>query len=321
MEKLPGTPLAQLWTSMALEARVRVAQRVAEWVDELSRCRFGQLGSLYPSVKGNLGAFQVGRTISFDLYRGRGLQFDINHGPFDSAQQYYQAIISTRKADVNFYAQTEQGKRLLTGEAPGGVGSDEPSPEIEEHPHEDGKIYSLADMHGIPKSCDALSEILPRVFPQEPPGKPCMVMYHHDLSSNNILIDDAGDLVGLVDWEGVMIVPYSLATPYPRVLESVYGRQSSLLKGSRPSLSRTDDSRKIYDEGIDTRQLQEAFRKRLEELRSPWLRTFTERTIFMQEFSEELCGIQFNHPRTLKWIAALDGREDLDLAADKASRH
>ena len=189
--------------------------------------------------------------------------------------------------------------------------------ESEEHEHEDGMQYEEIDILGLPKACDALLNILPQVFPEDWPKKSPKVLYHHDISANNILVDDAGNLVGLVDWENILTVPYALADPYPPVLQSKYGERSSLLNGTPPCEGGDDDSKKIYDEMYEKKLLQEEFRTRLEELHSPWLRTFKEATVLIKE---NLAGIAFRHPRTLEWIEGLAGREDLGLPADVTSR-
>ena len=319
MEKMPGTPLSKVWGSMEWERKVHVTGRVAEWMDELSKCRFAQIGSLYHSSKWNLGGFEVGRAVNFDLYRGRCLQYELDRGPFASAKQFYQATISARRKDVNFYAETARKDDEGSGEDKASDETDERS-RSEEHEHGDGMEYEEIDILGLPQACDALLNILPQVFPGVSLEKTPNVLYHHDISGNNILVDGAGKLVGLVDWENVLTVPYALASPYPPVLQSMYGERESLLSGTPPCGSANDDSKKIYDDLYEKKQLKEVFRKRLEELQSPWLRTFKEPTVLVKEFKENLAGIAFRHPRTLEWVEGLAGRDDLRLPADVASR-
>ncbi|MCJ1365319.1 hypothetical protein MMC16_004440 [Acarospora aff. strigata] len=322
MEKMPGKPLAKVWDSLEYMSKLHVAKRVAEWVDELSRRRFGQIGSLYHSSKRNLGGFEVGRAVNFDLYRGRCLLYDIERGPFQSARQFYQAIISARQMDVNFYADNVQKDEVSAKDAKQEELNDgEEESDSEDHEHEDGMVYDAVDILGIPKACDALLSTLPQVFPQTSPDKPSMILYHHDISSNNILVNDHGEPTGLVDWENILTIPLALANPYPPVLQSIYGESPSFLNGTPPSDSATDDdSKKIYDDMYEKKQLKEVFRKRLEELKSPWLRTFKEATVLVKEFKDNLGGIAFRHPRTLEWVEGLEGRDDLGLPADTWSR-
>ncbi len=315
MEKLPGTSLAKVWDSLAMERKIHIAHSIAQWTDELSRCRFNRIGSLYHSVKGNLGGYEVGRAVDLELHRGRCLQYDIHRGPFDSAKQFYDAILATFKADVEFYAKTVDGQAILAK-----AERNEEDPYVEGHTHEDGRTYDARDMHGLPKTCDALSEILPRVFPQEPASKLSTVLYHQDMSQNNILVDDFGNPVGLVDWETAMTVPYTLAEPYPRALHCVEGEYSMLMNGASAFAADDEDSLKRYHEWLEMKQLRKVFRKRLEELRSPWLRTFTERTVLMKEFMDQSEALLLAHRKTLRWVEELKDREDLDLPADKESR-
>ncbi len=316
MEKIPGTPLAKVWDSMEWERKVYVAMRLAEWMDELSRCRFTKVGSLYHSSKANLGGFEVGPAVDFDFYRGRCLQYELDRGPFSTAQQFYQSSILSRRMDVNFYTENVQEDGEGSGEGKASEEKNQKS-ESEEHEHQDGMEYEKRAILGIPKACDALLKILPQVFPEDSPEKTPKVLYHHDISVSNILVDDAGNLVGLVDWENILTVPYALARPFPKALECIYGEDDTgMLDKPPPPESEEDDNRKTYDELYEKTQLQEVFRKRLEELQSPWLRTFTEATLLSKEFIWNLEGINFTFRRTKEWIDRLAGREDLGKTWD-----
>ena len=150
MEKMPGTPLAQVWGSLGWERKVCVARQVAEWMDELSRRRFTQVGSLYHSSKWILGGFEVGQAVNFDLYRGRCLQYKLDRGPFSSAEQFYRATISARRKDVDFYAETVQEEKEGLAE--------EKSPEdakmsdkAEEEPLEEEKKSDKAEEESLNK--------------------------------------------------------------------------------------------------------------------------------------------------------------------------
>ncbi len=315
MEKLPGTPLAEVWDSLALERKVHVTQCIAQWTDALSKCRFNHIGSLYYSTKGNLGGFEVGRAVALEFHRGRCLQYNIHRGPFDTAEEFYGGVLATCKADVDFYAETADGQAILAK-----AEQNEEDPYEERHTHEDGRTYDAGDMHGIPKACDALSKILPRVFPREPVSSPYTFLCHPDLSRNNILVDDLGNPVGLVDWENAMTVPHMLVEPYPLALHSAEETFSELTNGISGLAPDDEDLRKRYHEWLEMTQLRKVFRNRLEELRSPWLKTFTERTTLMKEFIGESAGLLLTHGRIRRWVEELDGREDLDLPADKESR-
>ncbi|KAK5168396.1 uncharacterized protein LTR77_006966 [Saxophila tyrrhenica] len=61
-----------------------------------------------------------------------------------------------------------------------------------------------------------LVHILPSIIPPEDNEQSIIV--HNDLSTNNILINDAGDPIAVVDWECVSALPLLRACQYPQLL-------------------------------------------------------------------------------------------------------
>jgi aminoglycoside phosphotransferase (APT) family kinase protein len=51
-----------------------------------------------------------------------------------------------------------------------------------------------------------LAPLIPQLFPPTTVDE-STYLYHPDLSANNILVNDQGNLTGIVDWECVMAAP------------------------------------------------------------------------------------------------------------------
>ncbi|CAI7617978.1 unnamed protein product [Penicillium glandicola] len=66
---------------------------------------------------------------------------------------------------------------------------------------------------------DNLKSLLPLVFPTDDADPEPSVIFHDDVSGHNILVDDNGELTGLLDWECVSAVPIWKACDYPDFLD------------------------------------------------------------------------------------------------------
>lgn len=63
-----------------------------------------------------------------------------------------------------------------------------------------------------------LADLLPKIFPsiQNPPER--TVVWHDDLSLQNIMVDDKGAVTAIIGWEGVATMPFWYATRMPSFL-------------------------------------------------------------------------------------------------------
>lgn len=151
--------------------------------------------------------------------------------------------------------------------------------------------YPLNDANGtfrdpftkIPKLCQSLQFVLPHLCPAEHLGRNSTVLHHWDISDNNVLIDDAGNPIALVDWEQVYTLPLSLIDPYPSAIFDRYDMSEAPepLKGDEDEdIADTHKQNMEYHENF---LLRKAFKERLEELRSPHLEAFKEPEFDLRE--------------------------------------
>jgi aminoglycoside phosphotransferase (APT) family kinase protein len=118
------------------------------------------------------------------------------------------------------------------------------------------------------------------------------MLFHHDLSMQNILVDDKGGLTGVIDWECVSILPLWAACDFPAFLQS-----KNL--DEEPSSAEYDLAEDFELEGYENAELY------LENLRNYNL------TQLRRLFLDEMRRIE---PRWVKIYESSQRQRDFDLA-------
>ncbi|KAK3370745.1 kinase-like domain-containing protein [Lasiosphaeria ovina] len=211
MEKMPGVSVSEFWDeTMPFDAKKRLAIDIAGHMKTLLQLRFPLLGNLYfsdiwPQVNhtpvtwqkhdpdrklsdpdDNLGldpAFVVGRMVSPSFYSDKRLLLQAHRGPYGTARDLVVARIDLLGQRI----------RRLT-----------PKPGTEYYCHLD---ESLAE--GGPEvleAFDELRQVAPRIFGDAEGPEDAKVLWHNDLSANNVLVNpDTFALTGVIDWESAGI--------------------------------------------------------------------------------------------------------------------
>ncbi|KAF9630384.1 Aminoglycoside phosphotransferase [Lasiodiplodia theobromae] len=222
MEKVQGRSYADAAWAFSFETRVNIHRKVADWIDELSRIKFDKIGSLYHDWSKPLSdrsSYTVGplneEEFKFDLR----LDYKLYRGPFSSMQQFTSSRIAFRMAEALDSRMEERAKYWEAKE------------KAEEEDDDTFKIdndietvsdprYSLEVLKRVPGYCLELQSILPIVFADEPVGIPGHSrLAHIDIHDENIMVDDAGNLVALLDWEQTMTMPLEWTSVYPKFID------------------------------------------------------------------------------------------------------
>lgn len=155
----------------------------------------------------------------------------------------------------------------------------------------------LAD---LPRVLESLRNALPSLV-EEPSGIVFSTMLmHHDISTDNILVNDQGEIKALVDWEMVCLHPPILKTPIPHFLDSfdnyeiprievmeLWG-QASFLRDCKTYI---------------LTKLRKAFQERLEELQSRYLLIFEDPSGLHDALYERIFDRWNHHGRqVLDWV-------------------
>ncbi|RPA89452.1 hypothetical protein L873DRAFT_1822816 [Choiromyces venosus 120613-1] len=214
MEKVHGVPLREVWPRMAISAKEEITKEVASCVLQMrALCRFDAIGSLY--CRGALeeeegvdvldakhDAYVIGPLVTaFFFVGGRRLKVRRDRGPYLNDHDYMLALTQVELEDMKLLQETT----------------------------EDAADYDedlAEDAPDIVHATHKLQDLLPSIFchPSTPlgaspdPPKGEFVLYHHDLSLSNVIVDPATcKVTGIVDWECVGIVP-TWGNTYPQFL-------------------------------------------------------------------------------------------------------
>ncbi|KAL6407258.1 putative kinase-like protein [Ilyonectria robusta] len=211
MERMPGKPLRQQWRSMSIDAKAALVRTVAQFQAELLRPanRFTSLGNILEADRDSVvmtdsppqevgsptkatppvndkGIFRIGPMVSPVFFWGPQKQLDKISGPFESSHGWLLARLNVMLSEQ---------ERI-----------------IKETPHDEDRQVAVRSLACAQKLC----RLLPKFFP--PSTREETVLWHHDLSDNNILVSDSGALAAIVDWECVSVVPMWRARDIPKFL-------------------------------------------------------------------------------------------------------
>ncbi|KAH7010312.1 kinase-like domain-containing protein [Ilyonectria destructans] len=187
MERMPGKPLRHQWRSMSIDAKAALVRAVAQFQAELlcPANRFTSVGNILEADRAS-GTFRIGPMVSPIFFWGPHKRPDTPCDPFESSHDWLLARLNV--------VLSEQGRI------------------IKETQQDEDRQVAVRSLACAQKLC----RLLPKFFP--PSTREETVLWHHDLSGNNILVDDSGALAAIVDWECVSAVPMWRARDIPKFL-------------------------------------------------------------------------------------------------------
>ncbi|KAK4465395.1 kinase-like protein [Cladorrhinum samala] len=192
MELMEGVPAHRRWRTMSMEQKVAFTQRIATFQAELSglgkpgsACAFRGIGSL------DLEKVAPGPLVSYELFMGNHLNYDVPRGPFRSSHDWLSALLSI--------IQLHQTAVLKKTD--------------DEDDQEDAEEILAAVRKLLP--------LVPKIFVPIPlESEPeATALYHHDLHLNNILVNEQGEITAVLDWECISALPLWMSTKVPKFLE------------------------------------------------------------------------------------------------------
>ncbi|KAH7095637.1 kinase-like domain-containing protein [Paraphoma chrysanthemicola] len=197
MERLEGRPLREKWHDLSWLKKGLIVQQVADFTAQLSRLKFPLIGSIYshnvyqhdehqPTSNHH---YTIGEAVTPTFFIEDHIQFDHPRGPFTTSLSFVTAHMQHFQHDIATQLQSD----------------DEDDRDDAEEMQE---VYNL--LHPL------ITQLFP---PSQPQNQEFTTLFHHDLSANNILVNPAGDLIGIVDWECTLTAPSWLAYQLPEFLE------------------------------------------------------------------------------------------------------
>ena len=210
MELMPGQPLRKRWRKLPTRNKEELIKQLVHYQARLFQKKFEGIGNIYetsgeavePIKKLKTGSgpisaqkstdinklpFTLGRIVSLIFFWGDHLMYDVPRGPFRSSHDWLHTRLT--------FILTDQERILKDSD-------------------DEGDIEDAENARNIAKR---LLDILPGIFPQSETES--TVLYHDDLSMQNILVDEMGKLTAVVDWECVSALPLWRACQIPALLE------------------------------------------------------------------------------------------------------
>lgn len=324
MEKMAGKPLDDYWDIYGYEfdrfdmnTKLQIARSVAEWVHELSKLVFEKIGSLYIDWDNPERCFKLGRLVHGEFICGERLGYRVYRGPFRDTEQFYRSVIDIQLQNVldpiqrtQFNARMMRVAELEQAEAEREeVEKESDSASSCSTDASDLKLdwYVEEDFTNVPRDCHALLSVLPLILPQNSSAQEPMTLYHFDMSQRNVLLDDCGNLVGLVDWEMIGTRPYDQLPVLPPFMDNGGHDITTLSDWTSGEKDRT--RARLEQEHAQTLMGRE-FRKYLEEKESPWLRTFATPPPVATQLKERVHQVPRRDSKITDWVKRIERGEE-----------
>jgi aminoglycoside phosphotransferase (APT) family kinase protein len=306
MELMAGVSAYKRWRRMSMAEKTWVVEQVAEYQSQLFRhsledAQFQSIGTLSPSnpAPGNPESEhspssdpKPGRIVSHMFFMGDHFNYDIARGPFRSSHDWldaYLSIIHQEQAEILAKEEEDQDE------------------DDREEPEDCLRVATK------------LAKLLPKIFPPLQNPAEQTVLWHDDLSLQNILVDDDGKVTALIDWECVSCMPVWMAAEMPKFLlgpereeepnRNGYGDASDDVKGSEE----LDDEGKtelywIHLMEYEQTQLRKVYANKMKQLWPRW-ETEVAYAALKLDFLDAVdrCAAGWYLKRTEQWVDAVEG--------------
>ncbi|MCJ1405896.1 hypothetical protein MMC11_009126 [Xylographa trunciseda] len=329
MEKIEADPLRKIWFDLDNDLRVAITRQLAGWADELSRIQSNQIGSIYMRFTDTQLQFFIGPPILFNLFSRRRLLYSVNRGPFNNLSDYYSSVLDSHihelqdeathqieldavlEKEANDVYENTRGRKVLTQEE---------ADKLDLLELESGFSKEMID--AILPDCKALREALPQM---QLPTLTTMLM-HDDVSLNNVLTDDKGTVMALLDWEALVLLPRHNINAFITLLDgedrnssydytSYNPRRKYLLGGGEDDY--IDPKSTIWEvhmeeiEEIVQTHLRQYYKAELADLRSPLCAIFAfDRESDLEQLEDRVLYPADHKGSVLDWLDTQLGKYD-----------
>ncbi|CRG87011.1 hypothetical protein PISL3812_04024 [Talaromyces islandicus] len=277
--------------------KVALVQRMASIQAQFAHHTFNGISTLTINDEEKPQKVQPGEMVSGFFFWGNHFDYDVTRGPFRSTHDWLISYIDIIIKD----------QAVANGEA-------------EDEEDEEDAEFSLA-------LARRLLDLLPKIFPpiQNPAER--SAIWHEDLSLSNILVDDLGNITGIIDWECASVMPLWMATKFPKFLEGPYREEEPKRQAyadENPEERQVDgageDSR-LDNEGknelywihlleYENTQLRQIYNTHMCQLRPGWDIEVQE-NVLKDDFIRAVfnCRQGFFPKRIAQWVDAIEKRE------------
>jgi len=212
MEMLPGVTLRRKWRKLSDESKRDLVKQVAKYHSQLFCHKFSAIGNIFVSPRDLPNSKEssqstvatdtekiaqeskqilpvLGQLVSMIFFWGDHINQDVSRSPFTNSEDWICARLSLILNDQEIVMKTSDDED-----------------DIEEA--QDAK-----------ENAEKLLKLLPSIFPPDANASEQSVLFHDDLSMQNILVDDDGKITGIIDWECVSALPLWRVCGFPEFLQ------------------------------------------------------------------------------------------------------
>jgi len=231
MQKVPGFSASEKWETLSVTVKKSVVSHVADYLMTIFAFRFDCAGSLYLSAHSETGII-VGPIVSTPFYRALDGVIRIPdedaasyaelfrfRGPFSNTSDYLQSFVL---AELHFLS---HHRSIALSEFDG--------------EDEEAAVIRLKQGERVLQKALKLCSVYPgdiQIYSQEAttPIKPFSLRLD-DFRLSNIMIDESGQVTGIIDFEGATIAPLWECALLPRWLQDPDDPESTYEGGSAES--------------------------------------------------------------------------------------
>jgi len=179
--KIAGDPAFNKWREMSMSKKKNLVLDIANCQQQIMRQQFDTIGTLKQVDE----TFVPGRLVAMEFCFGDYFFHDVPKGPYSCTRDLFSALT----------------KMIILGYN-----------KVIDDPGEDDNVESAGFYRNVTQR---LHKLIPTLFPttSEP-----TVLWHHDLSLRNIMLNGQDSLSGIIDWEFVSVMPLWVATQSPAFL-------------------------------------------------------------------------------------------------------
>ncbi|KAI0015756.1 kinase-like domain-containing protein [Xylariomycetidae sp. FL0641] len=205
MHAVPGRPLSEVWDQVSFGAKQRIVKQLAAFATAVFMKPFTKgIGSIYLS---DSRTPHVGEAVHMPFFWGEHTSRHLYRGPFRHASDWIGVRLASARDDLLYATQYLHSDKYLNM-----------------IPRMGNIVSRLDDLRDTFFPTECLADDQNQADSDNPadPDKtspvPTMV-WHDNLSLDNIMVDDSGVLCGVLDWQSITCLPIYEACQLPVFLQ------------------------------------------------------------------------------------------------------
>jgi aminoglycoside phosphotransferase (APT) family kinase protein len=322
MEMLPGGTLRTRWRKLSEDAKRDLVKQFAKYQAQLFRHKFPAIGNIFLNSEAQLMSKEtphitvaadskqeqeesqrllpaLGQLVSMIFFWGDHITQDVPRGPFTNTADWIRARLTLVLTDQERITKTSDDED-----------------DIEEA--EDAKEIA-----------ERLLKLLPSIFPSNTNTPELSILFHDDLSMQNILVDGDGKITGFIDWECVSALPLWRACGLPGLLKG-RDRNEEPKRDQYAQDNGEEDTGGLTTEVLDNEgmnslywehlleyeltMLRDLFLKEMENVAPGWIEEW-EKGAVRADFEEAVqnCDNSWRTKKVKSWLDALEKGKNWNL--------